>query len=118
MYPPPANSHCRDDGLSMQVSAVVNTLSEIVIAILPVFAVFRLQVDPRQRWGVIGLLSLSFFVAFTGCFRTFFIFKMVQSEDFTWWSSPQWITSEVEIDLGLVSYSMLYPPQIELANFP
>jgi hypothetical protein len=92
-----------DDGLSMQIAAVMNTFSEVVIAVLPVVAVFRLRVDPRQRWSVIGLLSLSFFVAIAGICRTAFIFKLLKSYDLTWWSSPQWLTSEVEIDMALVS---------------
>jgi len=87
----------------MEVAAVVNTFSEVIIAILPVIAVFRLRVDPRQRWSVISLLSLSFLVAITGTFRTAFIFKLLRSYDLTWWSTPQWLTSEIEIDMALVS---------------
>jgi hypothetical protein len=87
----------------MEIAAVMNTFSEIVVALLPVIAVFQLRLDPRQRWSVIGLLSLSFLVAIAGMFRTAFMFKLMESHDLTWWSSPQWLTSEVEIDMALVS---------------
>jgi hypothetical protein len=86
----------------MEVAAIVNTVSEFVIALLPVVAVFRLGVDPRQRWSVVSLLSLGFLVAFAGIFRTFFLFKAINTHDLTWWSTPQWLTSEVEIDVALV----------------
>jgi hypothetical protein len=91
----------------MEISAILNTLSELVIAILPVLAVFQLRVDPRQRWSVIGLLSLGFLVAFAGCFRTYYLYKTVGTYDLTWWSTPHWICSEVEIDTALVSYSQV-----------
>jgi len=94
-----------NDGRMMEIAAIMYTLSELVIAILPVIAVFRLRVDPRQRWSVIGLLSLGFLVAFAGCFRTFYLYKTVETYDLTWWSTPHWICSEVEIDTALVSHS-------------
>jgi hypothetical protein len=91
-----------NDSAAMKASAILNTASELVIAILPVLAVFRLQVDPRQRWTVIGLLSLGFLVTLAGCLRTYTIWRTVQSYDLAWWSTPHWICSEVEIDLALV----------------
>jgi uncharacterized protein YraI len=92
----------------MEVAAVLNTVSEFVIAVLPIFAIFGLRVDPRQRWSVIGLLSLGFFVAFAGCFRTYYLWKTVATYDMTWWSTPHWICSEVEIDAALVSDMALF----------
>jgi hypothetical protein len=103
-WPPRTDAKCINDGSSMQASAVLNTFSEFVLATLPLLAVFRLNVDRRQRWSVICLLSLGFLVAFAGCFRTFYIWKVLTTYDLTWWSGPQWICSEVEIDLALVSY--------------
>jgi hypothetical protein len=88
----------------MEVAAIVNTLSEVWVATMPFIAVFRLRVDYRQRWGVIGLLSLGYLVAVAGIFRTYYIFKLISTYDLTWWSGPQWICSEVEIDLALVSF--------------
>ncbi|TLD32386.1 hypothetical protein E2P81_ATG05362 [Venturia nashicola] len=101
-WPPLPNSHCLQDGRSMQAIAVVNTSVEVFIAILPVIATFRLQVDPRQRCSVIALLSLGFVVAIAGVIRTVFIFRLLRSNDLTWWSGPQWLVSEIEIDLALI----------------
>jgi hypothetical protein len=88
----------------MQVAAVFNTFSETWVASLPLVAVFKLRVDYRQRWTVISLLSLGYFVSMAGIVRTYFIFKLFTTYDLTWWSGPQWICSEVEIDLALVSF--------------
>jgi len=97
------DSSCFNDGLSMQVSAVVNTLAEIWIATIPLIAVFKLHVERSQRWAVISVLSLGYTVGVAGIFRTFFIFKAFTTLDISWWSGPQWICAEVELDLALVS---------------
>ncbi|KAF2426494.1 hypothetical protein EJ08DRAFT_373359 [Tothia fuscella] len=102
VWPPMPQSSCINDGLSLEICAILNTISELVIALLPVFAVYGLNVDPRQRWNVIGLLSLGFFVVIAGIVRTYFLFKTVQTHDTSWWSTPHWICSEVEIDIALI----------------
>ncbi|QDS71975.1 hypothetical protein FKW77_001358 [Venturia effusa] len=101
-WPPMPNAYCIKDGVSMEVIAVINTLMEVFIAILPIIATFQLQVDPRQRWGVIALLSMGFLVAIAGVIRTVNIFKLLESYDLTWWSGPQWLASEIEIDIALI----------------
>jgi hypothetical protein len=101
------DAKCIKDGTAMQVAGVLNTASEFVLATLPLLAVFRLHVDKRQRWSVIFLLSLGFLVAFTGCFRTFFVWKALTTHDLTWWSGPQWLCSEMEIDLALVCQTLI-----------
>jgi len=92
----------------MFVCGCLNTVSEFVVALLPVLAVFKLGVTPRQRWSVIGLLSLGFLVTFTGCLRTYYVYRITQTYDITWWAAPQWVCAEVEIDVALVSPSDIY----------
>jgi hypothetical protein len=104
-FPIMANAKCLNDVLSMQVAAVVNTFAELFMATLPVVGVFRLNVDRSQRWQVVSVLSLGYFVSLAGCLRTYYIFKGFLSWDYTWYSAPQWICSEAEIDLAIVSSS-------------
>jgi hypothetical protein len=96
------NAKCINDAVVMQVSSVLNTFSEFVVATLPLIGVFQLHVDKQQRWSVVGLLSLGYLVAMAGCFRAFYIWKARETYDISWWSWPQWICSVVEIDLALV----------------
>lgn len=55
------------------------------MAILPWVAVYGVNVAPHQRWNVIGLLSLGFFVALAGIVRSFYLWKMVETYDLTWY---------------------------------
>jgi hypothetical protein len=85
--------------------SIVNTLLELVCALLPIPAVLSLQMDRKQRWGVIGVLSLGILVVLVGCVRVYFVHKtMMVSWDTSWWGEAHWITSEVENDLSLVCY--------------
>lgn len=102
------NAKCINDGLSWKISAILNTLSEFVLATLPLLGVFRLGVDKRQRWSVIGVLSLGFFVALAGCLRSYYIWRALMAYDLTWWGGPQWICSELEIDVALVRWTVSY----------
>lgn len=86
----------------MQAAGVLNTFAEFVMALLPLIAVFRLKVDKRKRWEVLGLLSLGFFVFFIGIWRTFFIWRALTTYDLTWWLGPQWVASEIENFTALV----------------
>jgi hypothetical protein len=87
----------------VEAAAIINTMSEFILAALPLLAVFPLGVDKRRRWAATSLLSLGFVVAFTGCFRCYYLWKLIHSHDLTWWSDAQWICSQVENDLALVS---------------
>ena len=96
---------CHNDTAVMKVCAVLNTVSEFILAAFPIFAVYRLHVDRKQRRTVISLLSLGFLVGLAGCFRTYFLWKSISAPDLdmSWWADPHWIASEVEIDLAIVS---------------
>lgn len=94
----------------MFVCAVLNTISEFVVAILPVLAVFYLGVMPSQRFSVLSLLSLGFLVVIAGCFRTYYIYRIWNTWDVSWWSTPQFICSEVEIGTALVSNMTSHQP--------
>ena len=50
----------------MQAASVLNTFAEFVLTLMPLIAVFRLRVNPEQRWGIISLLSLGFMVVIVG----------------------------------------------------
>jgi hypothetical protein len=90
---------------------VVNTVMEFWVATMPLLATFSLGVRKEQRWSVISILCLGYFTVIGGVVRTYYIFKAVHTYDYTWWSGPQWIASEVEIDMALVSFPTTVCPE-------
>jgi hypothetical protein len=110
-YPSPPAANCIDDALAIKASGILNTSAEFLIAVLPLIAVYQLRV--KRPWSVICLLSLGFSVVVVGSFRTYFIFKATQLYDWTWWSSAQWICSEVENNIAIVRF----PSELQLMMF-
>ncbi|KAF2665814.1 hypothetical protein BT63DRAFT_417339 [Microthyrium microscopicum] len=102
-YPPDPNAKCLDLGAFMLSMSIINTVLELIVAILPIPAIFILDMDPRQRYSVIGLLSLGFFVFAVGCVRCYYVYaSLLGTWDITWQAYPHWICSEIEINLALV----------------
>ena len=95
---------CINDDIVMQASVILNTLSEVLLATLPLLGVFHLKVKKQHRWQVLCVLSLGYVVGLVGCIRIFYIWKGMQTFDFTWWSGPLWICSEVENNLAIVCF--------------
>jgi hypothetical protein len=96
------DAKCMNDAASMQIAGVLNTISELGAAILPLIAVFRLSVYKAQQWKIVRLMSLGFLVVIVGGFRIMYLRKAVESFDLTWWAGPQWICSEVENYLAVM----------------
>jgi hypothetical protein len=104
-YPYPADAKCIELGVFLITMSVINTLLELVCALLPIPAVLSLNMDKRQRWSVISVLSLGLLVFLVGWVRIYFVYKvMLESYDSTWWAEAQWMVSEVENDLSLVCF--------------
>lgn len=83
---------------------IVNSVSDLLITVLPIPIVMKLQMPLRQRVGVCILLCLGLIVTIAGSLRTYFTWRsLIESWDETWFAYPLWIAAAVEIDLGLVS---------------
>jgi hypothetical protein len=101
-YPAMEGQKCLNATAWWQAAGVLNTASEFVTALLPILGAFTFNVATQQRWHVISLLSVGFIVAIAGCFRCFYLWKVVDTYDTSWWAVPQWVCSEIEINLALV----------------
>lgn len=97
-----SNAKCLDDTIAMQTAVVLNTFCEFLLATMPLLAVIRLGIEREKWWIIIGLLSFGYIVGIVGCFRIFFVWRAIQTFDFTWWANPQWLCSEVENNLAII----------------
>ncbi len=100
---PEITGKCINEPLSLTILSAFNTFSEFLVAALPIPMVFRKLAMPRaQRWTVFSVLSLGFLVAAVGTTRTYYVWLCFASQDPVWWSTPQWICSEIELDTAMV----------------
>ncbi|RDI84470.1 hypothetical protein Vi05172_g5521 [Venturia inaequalis] len=94
---------CINEFYAITTLSSLNTLSEAVMAALPIPVLFQLRMKSSQRWEVIALLCLGFFVAAVGVVRTYFVYQSFHFDDLTWYAGPHWICSEAEICTALIS---------------
>jgi hypothetical protein len=85
------------------ITAVITTILEFVVAILPVPVIFSLEMDRNQQWSVACLLSMGILTTLAGCVRTYYVYKgWVNTYDYFWWAEPHWISSGVENSVAIV----------------
>jgi hypothetical protein len=107
--------HCESIGLVMFTVSVINTVLELVLALLPLPVIFDLNLSRRQQLSVLSILCLGIMVTILGCVRTWFVWKsLIGSWDISWWGGPHWIVSEVENNVALVSQLVILSPNRSL----
>ena len=100
---PPMPSRQLQEGMSFTILSGFNTLSELLVASLPIPLLFGNRKLPlSQRWNIVGLLSLGYLVAIVGTARAYYAWQIFYAYDHSWWGTPYLITSEVELDTALV----------------
>jgi hypothetical protein len=101
---PVVHGYCINERLSLVILAALNTLSEFIVACLPLPIIFRqLQISKAQRWSVISLLCLGFLVVIIGVARTYVLWYSYSRFDPSWYAAAYWMTSAAEVDTALVS---------------
>ncbi|KAE9971827.1 hypothetical protein EG328_005358 [Venturia inaequalis] len=98
----PSPGVCLNELYADTILSSFNTLSEAIIAALPIPVVLQLRMKPRQRWAVLSLLCLGFFVAIVGSTRTYYVWYLFTNDDLTWYAEQHWICAEVEICTAMI----------------
>ncbi|KAF2101222.1 hypothetical protein NA57DRAFT_33665, partial [Rhizodiscina lignyota] len=102
-FPIMPGSHCIDEGRITLGCGIVNTVADLITAVLPIPMILRLKMPLRRRIGVIFLLGMGFIVVIAGAVRSYFVWRsLISSYDLTWYSYGLWISAAVEVDLGVI----------------
>jgi hypothetical protein len=110
----PPKGYCINEGYTDLALSAINTFSEALVAALPIPMIMRLGMISRQRISVLLLFCCAFLVSVVGSVRCYFVYLVFWTDDMTWYSSPHWICSEVEICVAMVStYVPVHHPVLE-----
>lgn len=72
----------------------------------PIPKMLKLQIPRRQRLVVILLFAAGFLVCVAGAVRTYYTYIDLTSTDMTWDTYYMWISSSVELYVGIVCTSL------------
>jgi hypothetical protein len=97
--------NCINQASSLLVAGIINTLTDFAVVLLPIRTIWLLQMPTRQALVIIMLFSFGFVSCGAGILRTYYMYKVTLTWDQTWHSYPVWMTSAIELYLGVVSPS-------------
>jgi len=97
--------NCVSQTWSLLVAGTINTLTDLLVVLLPIRTVWSLQLPTRQAIIVGLLFSFGFISCIAGSIRTYYMYVVTTSWDQTWDSYPVWITTAIELYVGMVIIS-------------
>ena len=101
--------NCINQGSTLLVAGIINTLTDFLVVLLPIRTLWVLQLPNRQQIFVILIFGLGFISCGAGLARTYYLYEVTQTWDQVWASYPVWLSSGIELYLGVVR---LAPPQV------
>lgn len=99
------HDHCINEPAHLIAAGTINTVTDFVLVILPVRTVMALELPLKQRIIVIALFSVGLLASAAGVARVYFtaVLTTTRSQDRSWHSWGIWLSSAIELDLGIVS---------------
>lgn len=94
--------NCINQGNSLLVAGIINTITDFICVMLPIRTVWHLQLKARQTFIVITLFALGFSSCIAGVVRTYYTYRVLLTWDSTWASFPVWVSSGIELYIGIV----------------
>lgn len=94
---------CMNKDAMYHANAGFNIFTDLLVAALPVRALWKLQIPMRQKVALIMILTLGWFVVIISALRLHFLILVAKHpKDQTWYSGPAAYWSALEVNLAIV----------------
>lgn len=100
--------HCFSEGELQRIiiaQALISIISDFMLAIFPVFILWKVQISPRVKAGLCALMSMGLITAACCIVRTVLNWQNV-NQDPTWASIDNWYWRSWEVCIGIVAASI------------
>ncbi|KAF5879329.1 putative integral membrane protein [Botrytis fragariae] len=97
---------CINETLHVTVAGTINTVTDCIVVLFPIPKMLQLQISHRQRLIIIFLFGAGFLVCVAGAVRTYYTYVELVSSDMTWDTYYVWISSTVELYVGIIGASV------------
>ncbi|KAH7391517.1 integral membrane protein [Cadophora sp. MPI-SDFR-AT-0126] len=98
--------NCISQPATLLVAGIINTFTDLATVLLPIRTVITLQLPRRQMIVVILLFGFGFISCIAGVVRTYYMYEVTTGWDQTWRSYPVWVTSALELYIGIICASI------------
>ncbi|KAF7941159.1 hypothetical protein BELL_0186g00100 [Botrytis elliptica] len=97
---------CINETLHVTIAGAINTVTDCIVVLFPIPRLLQLQISHRQRLIIIFLFGAGFLVCVAGAVRTYYTYLELVSSDVTWDTYYVWISSTVELYVGIIGASV------------
>ncbi|KAF3065156.1 integral membrane protein [Daldinia childiae] len=98
--------HCIDWAAHMLAASIINTITDWVVVLLPIWVALGLNLPIRQAGIVIFLFGLGILASSAGVVRSYYAWSLIFYSDDINNRRDVWLTSVVELNLGIICASI------------
>lgn len=80
---PTVTGSCLPQTVHLATPAILSTISDVLILLLPLAVLFKLKLDAKRKFGLMAIFSLGCFVIGCGIARIVFTFQVTNAQDVT-----------------------------------
>jgi hypothetical protein len=96
------HQNCISEPAHLLAASIINTITDFLVVTLPIPTVWKLKLAGREQVILVLLFGVGFMVSIAGCVRTVYTYQAAVSNDRTWAIYPVWLSSCVELYVGIV----------------
>ncbi|KAI1844564.1 hypothetical protein JX265_001549 [Neoarthrinium moseri] len=98
--------NCIDEAAHLLSAGIINTVTDFIVVLLPIKTVAGLQLPRKQYIILIVLFCAGFVACVAGVVRTYYTWMLTIDYDRTWEGWTVWISSLIELDVGILCASV------------
>jgi len=98
--------NCISQTSHLLAAGIINILTDFAVVILPIRMVLTLRLPRRDLIMVAILFGLGFISCLAGIARTYYLYITTTTHDQVWAAYPVWVTSAIELYLGVICASI------------
>ncbi|KAH8698007.1 hypothetical protein BGW36DRAFT_281749, partial [Talaromyces proteolyticus] len=111
LWDPELPGHCISSTSSIIASSVINIVSDVTILILPVFAVWQLQLPVKSKLIVSAAFGSGIFASASSIIRLVYSIQLTHTQDFSWGIEPVGLWAIAEISTVILAGSIPILPK-------
>jgi rhodopsin domain-containing protein len=100
-------SKCLDIGPVTLSGGSIKVLIDFIVVTLPIPLILRLRLPPRDKLGVVVLLSCGYLITICSIIRAYYVWKVLYSTYDTWNMYPSYLAGSAESHIAVVSQHLI-----------
>ncbi|KNG89223.1 integral membrane protein [Aspergillus nomiae NRRL 13137] len=106
IWNPDVHGYCVNVNAMILATAILNTISDFSLLILPIFSVWRLHMQNTQKLGISAIFAAGLFACLSSAMRISISVQKNNTSDRTYDWFPEFLWTSAEISAGIIASSL------------